>query len=365
MQEWQFEGTLQTRLFSDSIEKGFSFHAQSRDLKVRGTPWPSFQLKAHKVGEHWLIEHLEGGGLTLKGAFIVEEELSVRQFEGKWLGLELKGSGRYRFDSKEYFCTFELIKGDLAALAKFDRTNALASLKGDFAAGVAMMGTGPQFSGELNFFVDFHAPLSLSARNKNPIAFTYSPNGLVCQEIQLQLKDKNSGAYIAHLRASSLTPTKIEKLQFLFDSAMAKKCIDAKLLPDALKDLSWEGNLEGSGEWQFGVFFQTSLKAGRYGFGGKELNFEQLQLRYERKLLTLRGKTQIEENPLWAALQLDLSKEFCGALKLCDRPKADGLKISFRMNSGKPSLRPSKESVMASIAPLKRMRNATCPSALS
>jgi hypothetical protein len=338
LQEWQFEGTLQTRLFSESAEKGFSFHAQSRDLKVRGKPWPSFQLKAHKVGDNWLIEHLEGGGLTLKGAFIVEkEELSIRQFEGKWQGIDLKGSGRYRFDSRQYFCTFESIKGDLAALAQFDPTNTLASLKGDFAAGVALVGNGPQFSGELNFFVDLHAPFSLSARNKSAIAFVYGPNGLICQEIDLQFKDKNSGAYIAELKAKSLTPTKIEQLQFSLNPVISKKCLDAKLLPDALKDLTWEGNLEGSGEWHFGTFFQATLTPGRYGFVGKEFNFEQLQLRSEKKLLTLRGKIQIEENPLWAALQLDLSKEPCGALKLCDHPKADGLKISFRMNSGKPS----------------------------
>jgi hypothetical protein len=344
LEEWQFEGTLHTRLYSESVEKGFSFQAESSDLKVRGSPWPSFELKAHKIGENWLIEHLEGGGLTLKGAFIVDgEEVSVQKIEGKWQGVEWKGAGQFNMDRKQFSCRFEWIRGEMVALAKID-----PSLKGNFAAGVVMTGDYSQvpciLSGEANLFVDLQAPLSLSARNKKSTLFTYNTiDGLLCQGMELQLKDKGSGAGLGEIKAQRVVlpkqgNLKIEQLQFSLAPAMMARCIDAKLVPPLLKELSWEGNLEGNGECTLNGMFQTSLKPGRYGFGGKEIPFEQLQLRYEKNALSLRGKTVISESPLWAALQVDLSKEPFGALKLYDHPKAEGLKISFTTNNGKPIL---------------------------
>ncbi len=342
LQEWQFAGTLQTRLYSESAEKGFSFHAESRDLKVRGSAWPFFELKAHKIGENWLIEHLEGGGLTLKGAFIVDgEEVSMQKFEGKWQGIECKGSGQFRMDRKQLSCTFESIRGEMGALAKID-----PSLKGNFAAGVVMTGDFSRIpcilSGEANLFVDLQAPLSFSARNKKTTLFTYnSIDGLICQGMELQLKDKGNGASLGEIKADRVVlpkqgNVKIEQLQFSLAPAMMARCVDAKLVPPMLKDLSWEGNLEGNGECTVNSMLQTSLKPGRYGFGGKDASFEQLQLRYEKNVLSIRGKTIIWESPFWAALQMDLSKEPFGALKLYDHPKAEGLKISFSTNNGKP-----------------------------
>jgi hypothetical protein len=81
--------------------------------------------------------------------------------------------------------------------------------------------------------------------------------------------------------------------------------------------------------------FQGNLKPGRYGFEGKNLPFEQLQLRYEKDLLSVRAKTFVEEQPLWGAMQVNLFKEPYGVLKLFDHPKAEGLKILFSMQNSK------------------------------
>jgi len=346
LQEWRLEGSLQTRLYSERVKKGVSFHAESRDLKVHGAPWPSFQLKAHQIGENWVIEHLEGRGLTLKGAFSVDgEEVAVHRFEGKWEGIELKGSGQLKAGRKQFSCTLESVKGELP---RVDPSNGV--LKGYFTASAALAGDYSDFpcklSGKANLFIDVQAPLSLSARNKKAVVFAYNAaDGLICQGVELQLKDKNNGASLGEIKAEKMKRSKeanvkVEQLQFSLTPAITGKCIDAKLLAPAFRELAWQGNLEGTGEFQYeaGPLLQVMLKAGRYGFSGKDLDFEQLHLRVEKKLLTARGKTKIIESPLWAALQIDLSKEPCGVLKLYDHPKADGLKISFNMSNGRPAI---------------------------
>jgi hypothetical protein len=346
LQDWQFEGSLQTRLYSEAADKGFSFHAESRDLKVRGRPWISFQLKAHKIGENWLIEHLEGGGLTLKGAFIVDgSELSVQHFEGKWQGIEWQGSGNLKTDQKTFSCKLASIKGDLSTLPKWSSST---HLKGNFIADGFVSGdlSDPrnplQLLGETNLFIDLHAPCALSGKNRKTISFTYDDvNGLVCNRIDLQFKDKTTGVYIAELKSNKLlwAPKGIlsfEKLEFSLSPKWMSHCIDAKILPPLFKDLKWEGDLAGSGDLQIasGPIFQAALKPGRYGFRDKDFPFEQLHLRYEKDLLTMRGKTQLGEKPLWGMLQVNLSKEPFGALKLYDHPKSEGLKILFNTLSG-------------------------------
>ncbi len=350
LQDWQFEGTLQTRLYSEAADKGFSFHAESRDLKVRGRPWASFQLKAHKVGENWLIEHLEGGGLTLKGAFVVDgSELSVQHFEGKWQGIVCKGTGSLQTDQKTFSCKLESIKGDLPALPQWAPSAKALSLKGNFIASGFVSGDFSdlrdplQLIGETNLFIDLQAPLAISANNRKTIPFTYdNANGLICNRIDVQFKDKTSGAYLAEFKADRLSwPQQenlaFEKLEFSLSPKMTDACIHAKILPVLFKDLRWEGNLEGSGDLQIssGPVFQATLKPGRYGFGDKDFPFEQLHMRYEKDLLTMRGKTNIEEMPLWGTLQVDLSKEPFGVCKFFDHPKSEGLKILFNTLAGK------------------------------
>jgi hypothetical protein len=343
LQEWQFEGTLQTCLFSESADKGFSLHAQSGDLRVRGKPWASFQLKAHKIGENWLIEHLEGGGLTLRGAFIVEgTELSFHQLEGNWQGIELKGSGNLKADQKQFSCQFKSVKGDLNGLAPFP-------LKGSFIADMSISGDFSserdplQLTGETNLLIDLKAPLILTANPKKAIKFTYNnANGLICDGIDLQIKDKLSGKPFAELSTEKLLwpdagNLALEKLQFSLSPALIKRCIDAKILHPSLQQVKWEDHLEGNGTLQLSseTVFQATIKPGRYGFRDQDLPFEQLQVRYEKGSLLFRGKTQVGEKPLWAALQIDLAKQPYGALKLFDHPKSEGLKILFTTLNGK------------------------------
>ena len=110
--------------------------------------------------------------------------------------------------------------------------------------------------------------------------------------------------------------------------ALIRCAIDAKMIPDWIKDLEWEGSLQGDGDLEISKLepsFLGSLKPGRYGYNGQSLQVDQMQLHLEKKVFSLRAKMQMEEHPLWGALQVDMSKEPYGALKLFDNPKAEGL----------------------------------------
>jgi hypothetical protein len=117
-------------------------------------------------------------------------------------------------------------------------------------------------------------------------------------------------------------------------------CIDAKIIPASIRELNWEGNLEGNGDLTIGSkgnVFTGTLKSGRYGFSDKSLMFDQLQLRYEKEALVVRAKTKIEDQPLWGVFQIDFGKESCGLVKIYDNPKAEGMRFVFTTQSGKIS----------------------------
>lgn len=353
LQDWEFEGTLQARVYIEDINRGISFHAESSDLQIKGTPWPSFRLKAHKIGENWLIEHLEGGGLILRGTLVVDEDdLSCHQFSGIWQGIEFKGSGNLKPDKKHFSCSLESVKGDLATLAQINKLDGLLAWKGNFNANINLFGdlsdpTDPlRLVGEMNFVVDIQAPIAFAAKTKKTIKFTYNKaRGLICNEIDLQLKEKITKAAIAGFKAGKLSRLEngnlaLEKFQFSLSREMFGQCLDAKILHSSLKDLKWEKNLEGEGDFQIfpKIVIQASLKPGRYGIGDLDFPFEQLQMRYEKNFLDLRGRSQIHEKPLWTVLQVDLNREPYGALKLLDHPKSEGLKFSFHTLNAKVDL---------------------------
>jgi hypothetical protein len=335
VQELHLEGTVQAHLATEDLSKGFSLQAQSRDLKIKGTACDTFQLKAQKTGEKWQVERLEAGGLFLKGVFAADAAgISSPQFDGSWQGVQMKGSGFLKTAEKRFSCSFESLKGDLALLN-------LPTVRGTFVAGAKVTGdlsAALQLTGEVNLYADLQAPLLASLSSVKTVRFTYNEaGGLVCDGVDLQCKHKATGAFLANLKSSRIGKAQdnftAQQVQYTFSPAFLGYAIDAKLVPAACKELEWEGNLEGSGELQ-GKIFQGTLKPGRYGYAGKSLPFEQLQVRYEKELLIIRAKTLIEEEPLWGALQLAFTKEMNGALKLFDNPKSDGLKILFSSQAG-------------------------------
>ncbi len=346
LQEWQLEGTLQAQLLTKEMAKGFVFAAESSDFKVKGQPWPSFRIQGQKTGEKWQIEKFEAKGMLFKGAFAADADgLTFPGFEGSWNGLAMKGTGYVKTEKKRFFCTLESLKGDLSALPLLS-----APPKGTFIAGVALAGdfSDPndplKITGEANLFVELQSPLPIHASNKSAVKFTYGKeSGFVFSGIDFQLKHKFSGASLAVFKADNLiqrnkADLSMQQIQFSLSPALLGHAIDAKIIPASLQPLEWEGNLEVSGDLQIaasGTTFQGNLKPGSYGFGGKSLPFEQLQLRYENALLSIRAKAQYEEQPLWASFQLDLAKEPYGMLKLFDHPKAEGMKILFSTQSSK------------------------------
>ncbi len=344
LQEWELEGTLQAQLFSKEMAKGCVFAAESSDFKVKGQSWPSFRIQGQKRGEKWQIEKLEAKGMFFKGAFAADADgLTFPGFEGTWNGLALKGNGYVKTEKKRFFCTLESLKGDLSALPIL-----LTSPKGNFIAGVALAGdfSDPndplKITGEANLFVELQSPLPIHASSIKAVKFSYGKeNGFVFSGIDFQLKHKVSGASLADFKADKViqkADLSVQQIQLSLSPALLGHAIDAKMIPASLQPLEWEGNLEGSGDLQIGasgMTFQGNLKPGRYGFSGKNIPFEQLQLRYENAILSIRAKAQYEEQPLWASFQLDLAKEPYGMLKLFDHPKAEGMKILFSTQSSK------------------------------
>ena len=353
LQDWQIEGTLQAKMTSEDITKGFAFIAESNDLKIKGKSWSSFHLSGQKIGEKWLIEKLEAGSLSLKGAFIVDDSgLSFPQFEGSWLGMRMKGSGYLKTGQKRFSCVFESLKGDLAALELFPKIPAAYAPRGTFSAGMSIAGdfSDPlnplQLAGEANLLIDLQAPVPVTASNVRAIKFTYGKaSGLVCEGLDFQIKHRATNAFLAQLKMGKIFRPEggdltLGQLQFSMTPALFGHCIDAKIFPVSIKELEWEGNLEGNGDALIaakGNVVQGTLKAGRYGFGGKSLPFDQIHVRYEKDSLMIRAKAKIEDQPLWGSLQIDLAKEPFGILRLLDNPKAEGLKLTFSTQGGRTS----------------------------
>jgi hypothetical protein len=337
VQEWGLDGALHAQVFSESMGEGFSFQVQSPDLRIKGTSLGKFHVHGEKRGERWRIEKLQTGGLQIQGSLFVDaDKVSISQFEGNWNGVFMKGSGFAT--QKDFSCTLESIKGDFS----------WGTLKGKVLAGAVCKGSFPnsELTGEANVYLDLEAPFPAGATAQRKLKFQYKKErGLVCQGIDFQLKHKRSGAHLAKIQAGELHSSgkgfSLKQLEFSLTPAFLGFAIDAKLLPAEWQEMHWEGSLEGGGDLQLteaGAGFQGHLRPGRYGWKEKSLLFEQVQLYYEKQLLTLRAKAQIEEEPLWASLQLDVAKEPYGMLKLFDHPKAEGLKILFSTQKGAPVL---------------------------
>lgn len=339
--EWQLDGTLETRIFSEDFNKGFSFEAESGDLKIHGQSWPKFHVQGQRVGEQWLIEKYETNGLMLKGTVAVDTDgFSLPHWEGNWKGMAMKGSGFVKSSQKRFYATVESIKGDLSHLPGSLPT----STQGTFIAALTFQGDFSdledplRIQGEASVFAELRSPIAIAVNNKKKVQFSYGKKeGLMLSGIDLQLKHKWSGAFLADIQAErqkvgSACEFSLSKVAFSIAPALLGYAIDAGLLPTSLRELDWEGYLEGSGELKVsssGPLFHGTLKPGRYGFKEKSLSIEHLQVRWENQLLSIRAKTQIEQQPLWAALQVDCSQEPFGMLKLFDHPKAEGMKCLF------------------------------------
>ncbi len=335
LKDWQLDGTLQARL---SCDDKVYFMAESRDLKVKGDSYPSFALSGEKIGDTWRIDRFQAGNLFLKGSLALEPNgFSLPQFEGNWQGIALKGSGFLRTEQKRFSCTLESVRGDLAALKLFPQVKGSFSAKAKLAGDYSDPNDPLQMQGNAQVAFELESPLFVDVNTHQSVAFSYDHGQLSCKDIDLKLSNKASSAYLGSVKIGDLQfkdEFALHELQFALTPSFIGHCIDAKLLPDTIQAFTWEGELEGSGDLT-GTFFQANLKPGKYGYDGRDLAFEQLQLRYEKDRVALRGKTQVQEHPLWALLQLELSKEPCGALKLFDHPKAEGMKIVFRTHAGK------------------------------
>lgn len=336
--EWKLEGTLQSKISSPDMSKGFSFQVESNDLKVKGESLASFSLRGQKKGKDLRIEQLSMDNFSGSGALALDTGgISCSKFEGNWKGLLMKGSGFVKTAEKRFACAIESLKGDLSFL----KLNTAFLPKGTFVAAAALKGDFSELlrlEGEAKFFIDLHSPLPVSMTSRRSVKFSYDKNrGLVCSGLDAQLKHKISGASLAELEVGKCIQRgedfSLEQMQFSLSPALLGHSIDAKIAPAWLQEIQWEGNLEGSGDFKrtpSSYLFQGSLSPGRYGFDGKDLPFEQLQVRYEKDIFTLKAKAQIQQEPLWASLQVDLAKEPYGVLKLFDHPKSEGLKIHFK-----------------------------------
>lgn len=341
LSELSLQGKLHLHLFSEEFSKGISLLATSSDLSLQGSSYSPFVLKACENQGGWRIDQLQAGPLSLRGAISLDREgFSLPQFEGTWKSVELKGTGYFKTTTRQFHCSLESVKADLSTF-----TPATSPVKGSFLAGARFcadfsdLSSSFHLSGEANLLLDLQAPLAFTANNKKLIRFSYHPQeGLESEGIDLQIKQRGSGSYLADLKGEKLLMPKegylsIKGLQISLTPACIEQALCSNSIPKSFASFEWEGNLQASGDFQLTpstTTFQGSINPGRYGWEGKFLKFEQIQIAYDKKNLHLRTKTHIEEQPLWSSLQLDLDKEIYGTLKLLDHPKSEGLKITFR-----------------------------------
>lgn len=335
------EGVIEARITSQCLSLGFSIHAKSQEFKRRGTPYTPLEWIVHNKDNCWCIEKLTLGPLSLKTTLNeVAKGFSCPQFEANFKGVAMRGSGYFNTESKKLSCQVDSCKAELASLFDFSSGTALASfsLQGDFSEENSPLA----LSGEATLLLDMAAPLPLSASSKKTLHYTYEENkGLTIEGADFQVKPKQGGVPLAQLKAQTLTLSEenalfLKALQFSITPAALELLTEKNLLPSFFQEIQIEGALQGSGELQFnpsGLSFQGNLEPGRYGMQGISLPFEQFQMTYEKKALSLRAKTQLEDHPLWGSFQCNLSKEPYGVFKLFDHPKAEGLKIAFRSDA--------------------------------
>lgn len=341
LESLQMDGNLQLHIFSEDIQKGLSLHAKSADLKMQERICHPFYLAVQKNGNAWHLDNLESGPFTFKGSFDVDTEgLTFPQWTGSYGSLSMKGNGYLKTKQKTFACTIESMK------APIENFFPNLSTQGNFIAGLALLGDFSKnellVKGEANFFFDIRTPFPIIASNQKGVRFSYkNTTGLQTDEIDVSLKHKLSGVNLGHVRAKSL---KLQPDFFLSDMVFSLNPVivgfaaDAKILPQELKSIHLETHLEGTGELHMapeGSVFQGTFNPGLYGWGEQVFSFEQIQWRYEKDILGLRARIRVEEEPLWASLQIDLAKEPYGVFKIFDDPKADGLKFPFHTERGR------------------------------
>lgn len=350
LQQWQLEGTVQTHLSSRDITLGFSFQAESQDLKVKGNPWPGFRLNGEKNGDHWVIEKFEGEGIFLKGALLVDANgLTISKFDGCWKGIQGSGHGYFREEQKKFFCQLEKIDGELTSLSAIPGCEALKSAKGSFKGRGDLQGdysnlTGSlEVNGEVLVSADVRAPLPVSFVVEKPMKYHFSSgSGIVFNEVEVQCRPRIGMEVLGMAKVKTLHlglegELACQGLQCTVDSRLFSHLVDKGFLPPIASKIEFDEKLGVSGELSFtkkGTIFQGNLNPGVYGISGKKVSFPLLQLRYEKDQILFKGKTYLQELPLWTSLQIDLKKDPCGVCKFYDDPRKEGLKVFFSTQSG-------------------------------
>ncbi|MES2121986.1 MAG: hypothetical protein V4492_04320 [Chlamydiota bacterium] len=341
--QWQLEGTLQAHVSTDNLKEGFSFHAESRDLTVKGKPWNGFLLKGQKLGQKWLIETFEGHGVILRGAFLVDlNGVTIPQFAGSYLGLQMQGSGALRTEQKRLSCKLDSLKGDLSAFAGLG----LGTVEGPFTGSgniICDYGQEMQLTGEFSLNASLQEPFPITLATTKPFRFEYTPqNGLSCEDLDLHCKHHSLTSLLGTLQVKTLERTNpdslsLKQLKLNASAVLLHHLREVKAIPPTSTQFAFEKTLEVAGDLELGKngpVFQGTFRPGKYGFKGKHIDFEQLQVRYEKELVSFKGKTLLESNPLWMLLQVDISQEPFGVLKLFDDPKTEGLKVLFSTHGG-------------------------------
>lgn len=340
---WQLEGTFQARLSTENAQEGFSFHAESQDLKVKGKPWSGFLLRGQKLGQKWLIETFEGHGIVLRGAFVVDANgLTIPQFGGEWLGMQMQGSGYIRTEQKRFGVKFDSLKGEIPPFAAHSAQGTFAgsgAVTVDYNDAIAIV----ECSGDLSLKADLQAPIPIVLSTTKPFHFGYTPKeGLICEELDLHFRHHSFNSLLAKLQVKNLHhPEKsallLKGLELSASPVLMHYLRELQVLPAVTSQFAFEDNLEVSGDLNLGKegpVFQGNFRPGKYGIKGKHIDFEQLMLRYEKQMVSLRGKTLLEASPLWMLLQVDISEEPFGVIKFFDDPKTEGLKGVFSTQKG-------------------------------
>ncbi|HEY2811817.1 MAG TPA: hypothetical protein VGJ00_10575 [Rhabdochlamydiaceae bacterium] len=312
-----------------------------QELRFFNAPIPITRLKVktEAAWEGFTIEECRTDALSFRARCQLEKSaLKISDWEGVWRGIQIQAAGVLDFHTREYSVTLDALRGDFSALP-------ISPLPGQFAAHGSLKGplSAPwQFQGEGICTLSFAGPVSLTAWNNKPFKISCpSPNSYCLEDLGLYLKNAKEGSVVGVLSLGKLDlqvdrkEYKGSQCQLTLSPQMLRYWADVKVVPALIRDVACEGKVEASGEFHYGqegLTCHMAMKDGKYGFKGHSLSLQQIGIHCQRGVFTLQAKTQVGESALWGALNVSLTKNAQGIIRITDNPRLDGIRLHFKLS---------------------------------
>lgn len=332
IERMHLQGALDLCITSEHLQEGLCLDLVGREFKAYQHSYPHLSAHIKKSPGLWQIDALQLGPLFLQATVESSDELfSSSNLQGRWNEASFKASGAFHPATQTLSCQVDALSLDLGHFKEELKGQLLSSfsVRGDFSNETLPW----TLEGEGSLYVDLNAPVALSASTKHKILYTYTPErGLQTEQIAMRIKTSSAAAFsVIRVSSVKIVPGGAIDLGSL-ELSVSPPLLELLCAPTVCRDIRFEGDLKveatarrENGFWEL----EGRLQPGCYGFKDHLFPCEQFQFLYHRGACSLRAKTSLGNNPIWGSLQCNLSAQPYGVLKLCDHPKAEGLRVTF------------------------------------